>query len=831
MQLNTICEAEEFKDFRWKSHERDIFRDLNKDNFIAYPIKGTVSTTAHKVSLLIQVALGNVNLSSVPEYVRRPMVAETRSVLETMHRLVRAVIECKASDLDGATCRVALELERSLSARAWEGRSIQLTQVPQVGPVLMRKFVAAGITTIRALAQAETGDIERIASRNPPFGKKMLNELSSFPNLTLEVQINGANSLRPDEMPVARIDAFIGFSNTNGKPRWQGKTPTVTFLAETTKGDLAYWWRGSLRKFSEADADRVSLHFEVELSDCREEVMCHFACDEIVGTVVSKKLHPGLPASAFPSVPSKPARHAIADSQSLGGITSTTTSCVEEEIDDDDLLEAVKGVQDARHQDQDYSGALDDKDLWPVIDQADKNRRKEHTLQKERQTKATPKQRQPQSPHADARDEVSWQPVRLPNGKYKCNHQCADAGVKRGGRACTHKCCREGVDQPRRPKRPSSKRKADDDEGIGDAALARNSESKRPAKRVEASGDSRTEHDISHHPSNIPTTMPDNFLMDLDGFDVDDEGFIDLTQVDSACEGNSMGRGAMQVPSGSRSKHVKSQGASTRNKPAEDSDIIFDGISDDDLYDRTIGSSKNEGKAFDLQKEQSASTNGFSGATVFEDWPMSEDDIMFLDDRTARADGIAASSSAEPRSSPHNLGAKPRKEVSPAELAPSSYPVLHGGAAAEVSNPGAPDDLGIVSEDHLKSSVVVASDNTLDHPEQEGHAEWGTLETEEEALASMSDVFAEDFVDSSMLDVGDQEDNTSLPGSPRVEWTPKEETDVMTVRTPRDNGAAVEEPPCGQKGQKGSKQTKLEWMTEADHQILDEYLDLVEIVD
>ncbi|KAK7747457.1 ATP-dependent DNA helicase MER3 [Cytospora paraplurivora] len=834
--LNTICEAEEFKDFRWKSHERDVFRNLNKDNFIAYPIKGTVSTTAHKVSLLIQVALGNVNLSRVPEYVRRPMVAETRSVLETMHRLVRAAIECKASDLNGATCLVALELERSLSARAWEGRSIQLTQVPQVGPVLMRKFVAAGITTIRALAEAETCDIERIASRNPPFGKKMLDELSLFPNLTLEVQIKGASSRKPDEMPVARIDAIIGYSNTNGKPKWHGKFPTVTFLAETTKGNLAYWWRGSLRKFSEEDANRVSLHFEVELSDCREEVICHFACDEIVGTIVSEKIHPGLPASAFSSIPSNPSRHAVTESQSLSRKTSTTTSCVDDEIDDNDLLEAIQGVKYARHLDQDYSGALNDEDLWPVIDQANSNQRKEHVLQKERQTKATPKQRQPKTPHADARDEDPWQPVRLPNGKYKCNHQCADAGVKRGGRACTHKCCREGVDQPRRPKRPSSKRKADDDEGIADAALARNPESKHPAKRVEASGDSRAKHDVSHYTSNTSTTMPDNFLMDLDGFDVDDEGFIDLTHIDSAYEGNSMGNRGLQVSSGSHGKHVKSQGASTNNQPAEDSDIIFNGITDDNRYDRTIGSSKNEGKTFYLQKGQSASTDGCSGDTVFEDLTKSEDDIASLNDGIAgltRAGGVAASSSAKPQSSSHNLGAKPKKEASLAELAPSNYPSVHVGTVAGVLSPGAPDDLEgevFVSENYLKSPVIVASDNIRGHLEQEDGAEWGALENEEEALASMSDVFAGNFIDPSILEVGDQKDNPSLPGSHRVEWTTKEMA-VMAVRTPRDNGAAVEDPSCGHDGQKGSKQTKLEWMTEADHQILDEYLDLVEIID
>ena len=39
-----------------------------------------------------------------------------------------------------------------------------------------------------------------------------------------------------------------------------------------------------------------------------------------------------------------------------------------------------------------------------------------------------------------------WQPIRLPNGKWKCNHNCKDKAH------CKHLCCREGINVPRRPK-------------------------------------------------------------------------------------------------------------------------------------------------------------------------------------------------------------------------------------------------------------------------------------------------------------------------------------------------------------------------------------------
>ena len=43
---------------------------------------------------------------------------------------------------------------------------------------------------------------------------------------------------------------------------------------------------------------------------------------------------------------------------------------------------------------------------------------------------------------------MEWQPTRLANGKWSCNHKCKDKV------SCKHLCCHEGLDQP--PRRPKS---------------------------------------------------------------------------------------------------------------------------------------------------------------------------------------------------------------------------------------------------------------------------------------------------------------------------------------------------------------------------------------
>lgn len=523
--MTAICEADEFRDFRWRTQERDVFRQLNKSPFIVFPIRETVTTMAHKVSLLVQVALGCVDLSDVPDAVRRQIALDTGLLFEKMNRLVRAVIECKASDSDGVACRVAHKLARSMTARAWEGKSMQLTQIPQVGPVFMRKFVASGITTVHGLAEAGASNIERILSRNPPFGKKMMDDLAHFPHLTLEAHIatDDPRSHRPGKQPVARIDAIIGFANMLGKPKWRGKIPSVTFMAETTQGVLAHWWRGSMKKFKEDNGHKLSLQFEVDLSDVAEDITCYFSCEDIVGTAITRKLKHGLPATTFPQKPK-------ASSQLLKPPGPSAASLIDDDIGDKDLLEVTRERSSDSKACIAMSADSDVDSQWPDMDRDGELHVDDHSLNQESGIAASQNSNQQESP---------WQPMQLPNGKFKCNHQCADAGLKNSsGKPCAHKCCREGIDIPRKPKNIVSKRKADIKE-VGVADPASQSTSKPSTKRAKTTVSQAAKCEISSLDSSkliVPATAtrPSHSLMDLDNFDLelDGDGLIDLTQVE-----------------------------------------------------------------------------------------------------------------------------------------------------------------------------------------------------------------------------------------------------------------------------------------------------------
>lgn len=414
--LTSLCEASEFSEIRWQTNEKELFRDLNKDHFILFPIAGTVSTVAHKVSLLIQMELGRVEPSSVPGLDRRRLRSETSRVFEVMHRLIRAVIECKGADMDGTTCWASLDLARSMVARAWEGKTVQLLQVPQVGVVLMRKFVCSNIKSVASLAGTDTGTIERIASRNPPFGKKMVDSLSTFPKLTLHAKIKD-RTIDTNGDTILCVDASLGFTSSFGK--WNGKIPILTFLAVTTAGVSAYFWRDSLTVLQSEEEGRYQVYFTWSPQAIEEELVCRLACEDIVGTVVSSVVKHDLPASSFPR------------GKAMGNLPVAKAGGTEFE---GDSLEFVQ-----------LSDRIDDEDIANFLDQTE-NILMEEICAAERTVEGS---------------ETISAGTMLANGRYRCAHSCSqvDGGKTTRGHDCGHDCCRNGSKRPPKKAPNGAKRK------------------------------------------------------------------------------------------------------------------------------------------------------------------------------------------------------------------------------------------------------------------------------------------------------------------------------------------------------------------------------------
>ncbi|KPM42551.1 hypothetical protein AK830_g3993 [Neonectria ditissima] len=299
--LKKACLATEFRSFPIQKAERAFFREINDHTAIPYPITENISQPWHKVFLVIQIELlrtGWPNKLSGPA--RKELHQELRRMYDVIDRVLRCLVDILGERDDGQGVSTALDVLRSVKAGVWEGSEKQLLQIDGIGLAKMNRLAQAGIKTIRQLSQLEFYHIERLLSRNPPFGQKLLHQLAGFPTLTLSFEILGQyhpslnpgspgnnmpESLMVEVVPSGSVPTWIvrfmlGFTNKQ-VPSWKKLNPWATLVVEGYEGRLVWFWRGSVKRLMDGK------EMIVGLTATKGEVLnVVFACEEIVGTVM-----------------------------------------------------------------------------------------------------------------------------------------------------------------------------------------------------------------------------------------------------------------------------------------------------------------------------------------------------------------------------------------------------------------------------------------------------------------------------------------------------------------------------------------------------------------
>ncbi|KAK8068678.1 P-loop containing nucleoside triphosphate hydrolase protein [Apiospora phragmitis] len=458
---------------------RAAYRKLNK--YVAYPIQGTVNEPWHYVSILIQMHLGHVELPNDQEmgFLKKQMASEKFIIFDRLNRLVRCLVDCKVFDGDAVGVRTGLDLVRAISAGAWENHPVQIQQVPGIGPVAMRKFQAQDVRTVLDLAKLNFDHIERIMSRNPPYGKNISKVLEGFPQLTMRVEVLGApgtyKKLGGSIGVVVR--AILGYKNQKHPPSWSGKIPAVTFLAETSDGKIAYFSRSNIKNINGTNG--LELKFPVLLNRPDEVVSCQFSCEEIVGTQVVDEVQVNTPASAFAALDAQASANPVSEAQ-----VDYMTKHAANDIADEDMLEALDEATNPSYSPP-YDDLLDgDDDGFLDIDELTND-----------QSPATPA------------------PTQMKNGRWLCNHCCRGGGFTKNGKLCTHRCCKEGLEKPR----PPPKRKS-----VEDSQPTHSTASRKKPKSQHNTEDGPRQKKTGYHDDQMVE------LVDLSGL-VDDDSDLDLT--------------------------------------------------------------------------------------------------------------------------------------------------------------------------------------------------------------------------------------------------------------------------------------------------------------
>jgi len=191
LQLTVISQSHEFREIRFRSGEKQVYKELNGMNDIRFPLKIDLSAAAHKVSLIIQAVLGGVNhIADQPTH-RVQYSIDQSLIFQHVHRLIRCMVDCQNIDKDAVGIRNSLMLSRSLAARIWDDSPMVLQQIEQIGPVAMRKLINAGITSIDELSSTDPGRLELVLNKASPYGMTMHRHVQTFPKLRVSLQIIG----------------------------------------------------------------------------------------------------------------------------------------------------------------------------------------------------------------------------------------------------------------------------------------------------------------------------------------------------------------------------------------------------------------------------------------------------------------------------------------------------------------------------------------------------------------------------------------------------------------------------------------------------------------
>lgn len=292
--LETACHAAEFRSFPIKQDQKNLFREINDHTGIPYPVNGLVTDPWQKVFLLIQIDLSRGGWpNKISANGRKELMRESGRIFVVLDRVLRCLADIFGEREDGRGVTVTLDVLRSVKAKVWEGTEMELLQVEGIGAAKMKRLTDAGIKTIKQLAGLEFYHIERLLSRNPPFGHQMLTQLSGFPLLHMQLSMISeyvsTQDGKQDEVAsipyqswIARV--VLGYSN-DALPIWCKRNPWATLVIEGDDGRLLWFWRGSVKRMETVKVMFVRLNARKG-----ENIKAAFACEGVVGTLIRTTL-------------------------------------------------------------------------------------------------------------------------------------------------------------------------------------------------------------------------------------------------------------------------------------------------------------------------------------------------------------------------------------------------------------------------------------------------------------------------------------------------------------------------------------------------------------
>ncbi|KAK6357399.1 Sec63 [Orbilia javanica] len=562
--LTCLSEAEEFKEFRIRSGEKGVLKEINNSPSMKWSIKGDINSPSHKTYILIQYEIGCMEYPTTEGFqkYRATLLQDKSLIFQHLHRLIRCICDTKLFLRDSIGCRNALELSRCIEAKVWENSPSMLLQLEGLGTVGVRKFVNNDIKTIEQLDALEAHKIEMIASRNPPYGAKLKQDISGIPRFRVYTQVTKVQANRKDPVKVS-FRAEIGVLNDQTPVKWHGKLLHLYFLVERSDGYLVDFRRMPILKL----ASNKDFIIQAELTEPGQSISCYIA----LNTSKNIEVELNIDNSQFPPAKREGPMSAFlrkratmtAEGQEVIDITEPQGLIVNKPfkppsrepkmVSRDEIEEFEDEEFEKELLELDATGEkLGTKTQRPPMCQTPRNNQQqtEH-IQPPSWTPINNKEPKSFSinhgseddlrpPPEEEEPEESTEPKQRPDGKWDCNHRCADKSI------CRHLCCREGLEKQPKPKKRAPPKAGNTTKLIGSAQSTLTAKGTGPTSKMTAS-----QKQISKelHQTKSSYGAPRKRVSDLVSAATASKTttFIDLSQDDDSPSSSFKGNGAESV--------------------------------------------------------------------------------------------------------------------------------------------------------------------------------------------------------------------------------------------------------------------------------------------
>ncbi|KAI8329335.1 Sec63 Brl domain-containing protein [Chlamydoabsidia padenii] len=292
--LELVSQATEFEPYRYNANEKSALNFLRSKPDIRFPLKSKVSSISDKVFIIIQCVLGDISLYN--SLLGNTLTSASHAIIEKASRITKCIIECAAYEKNSIKLKHSLDLYQCLKAKMWSNSPFILKQIEDIGIQTVKTLSQKNISTFQQLRDCDPCQLELILHRNPPFGTKIKNHLSSFPNYYLDLQQKPCQT-PPQEQPTIELTVTVGLLTPLKKlGSSYGKGSQTVLWIETSDHVLIdfrrIWTQHLIKRHSQ-------LVFPVQVTSSSMMISCHVQSEDYVGLDSIKEIKPDVDPMQF----------------------------------------------------------------------------------------------------------------------------------------------------------------------------------------------------------------------------------------------------------------------------------------------------------------------------------------------------------------------------------------------------------------------------------------------------------------------------------------------------------------------------------------------------